>query len=319
MKNCKEIENNLSLYLDDLLSGADKQAVEEHLKSCPRCTKALVQLSKTHTLVNNLAEVEPPAWFKQKIMAKVREESEKKSFVQKWFYPLRIKIPVQILATVFIAVLAVYIYRAGEEQMKEVVPSSVPAPVMEVQKSQLPEQKIKTSADEDIQKEDQVIEKKETPRKKVREMAADAAKDVNGQIVPDIKADKYVSASAAKSVELSGAELEKKKESNILGAAMVASRTPHAQSEMQRPNVLLKVADINTAAGEVEKLLIKYEAKNINRQITQGKAILTAELKNQKINDFTARLKTIGQVEEGSALLNNAGENITLMIEILNK
>jgi hypothetical protein len=319
MKNCKEIENNLSLYLDDSLSDADKQAVEEHLKSCPRCTKALVQLSKTHTLVNNLAEVEPPAWFKQKIMAKVREKAEKKSFVQKLFYPLRIKIPVQILATVFIAVLAVYIYRAGEEQMKEVVPSSAPAPVMEVQKSQLPEQKMKTSADENIQKEDHVIEKKETPRKKVREMAADAAKDVNGQIVPDIKADKYVSAPAAKSVELSETELEKKKESNILGAAIKASRTPHAQSVMQRLNVLLKVADINTAAEEVEKLLIKYEAKNINRQITQGKAILTAELKNQKINDFTARLKTIGQIEEGSVHIDNAEENIILMIEILNK
>jgi hypothetical protein len=319
MKNCKEIENNLSLYLDDSLSDADKQAVEEHLKSCPRCTKALVQLSKTHTLVNNLAEVEPPAWFKQKIMAKVREKAEKKSFVQKLFYPLRIKIPVQILATVFIAVLAVYIYRAGEEQMKEVVPSSAPAPFMEVQKSQLPEQKMKTSADENIQKEDHVIEKKGMPREKVREMAADAAKDVNGQIVPDIKADKYVSAPAAKSVELSGAELEKKKESNILGAAIKASRTPHAQSVMQRPNVLLKVADINTAAGEVEKLLIKYEAKNINRQITQGKAILTAELKNQKINDFTARLKTIGQIEESSVHIDNAEENIILMIEILNK
>jgi len=159
MKNCKEIENNLSLYLDDSLSDADKKAVEEHLKSCPRCTKALVQLSKTHTLVNNLAEVEPPAWFKQKIMAKVRKKAEKKSFVQKLFYPLRIKIPVQILATVFIAVLAVYIYRAGEEQMKEVVPSSAPAPIMEVQKSQLPEQKMKTSANENIQKEDHVIKK----------------------------------------------------------------------------------------------------------------------------------------------------------------
>jgi hypothetical protein len=252
-------------------------------------------------------------------MAKVRKKAEKKSFVQKLFYPLRIKIPVQILATVFIAVLAVYIYRAGEEQMKEVVPSSAPAPVMEVQKSQLPEQKMKTSADENIQKEDHVIEKKETPRKKVREMAADAAKDENGQIVPDIKADKYVSAPAAKSVELSETELEKKKESNILGAAIKASRTPHAQSVMQRLNVLLKVADINTAAEEVEKLLIKYEAKNINRQITQGKAILTAELKNQKINDFTARLKKIGQIEEGSVHIDNAEENIIIMIEILNK
>jgi hypothetical protein len=319
MKNCKEIENNLPLYLDNSLSRADKQTVEEHLKSCPRCTKALIQLSKTQTLVNDLTEVEPPAWFKQKIMAKVREESEKKSLVQKWFYPLRIKIPVQILATVFIAVLAVYIYRAGEEQMKEVVPSSAPVPVMEVQKSQLPEQKMKTSVDENIQKEDQVIEKKGMPREKVSEVAVDAAKDVNKQVVTNIEADKYESAPAAKSVEQSGAELEKKKESNILGAAMKASRAPRAQSVMPNTKVLLKVADIDTAVGQVEKLLIKYEAKNINRQTTQGKVIMTAELKNQKTNDFTTRLKTIGQVEEGSAPLNNAEGNIFLEIEILNK
>jgi hypothetical protein len=319
MKNCKEIENNLPLYLDSLLTGADKQALEEHLKSCPRCTEALIQLSKTQTLVNDLTEVEPPAWFKQKIMAKVREESEKKSLVQKWFYPLRIKIPVQILATVCIAVLAVYIYRAGEEQIKEVVPSSAPVPVMEVQKSQLPEQKMKTSVDENIQKEDQVIEKKGMPREKVREVAVDAAKDVNKQVVTNIEADKYESAPAAKSVEQSGAELEKKKESNILGAAMKASRAPRAQSVMPSTKVLLKVADIDTAVGQVEKLLIKYEAKNINRQTTQGKVIMTVELKNQKTNDFTTRLKTIGQVEEGSAPLNNTEGNIFLVIEILNK
>jgi anti-sigma factor RsiW len=319
MKNCKEIENNLPLYLDNSLSRVDKQTVEEHLKSCPQCAKAFAQLQKTEKLVNDLTEVEPPAWFKQKIMAKVREESEKKSLAQKWFYPLRIKIPVQIFATVCIAVLAVYIYRAGEEQIKEVVPSSAPVPVMEVQKSQLPEQKMKTSVDENIQKEDQVIEKKGMPREKVREVAVDAAQDVNKQVVTNIEADKYESAPATKSVEQSGAELEKKKESNILGAAMKASRAPRAQSIMPNTKVLLKVADINTAVGQVEKLLIKYEAKNINKQTTQGKVIMTVELKNQKTNDFTTRLKTIGQVEEGSAPLNNAEGNIFLVIEILNK
>jgi len=319
MKNCKEIENNLPLYLDNSLSRVDKQTVEEHLKSCPQCAKAFAQLQKTEKLVNDLTEVEPPPWFKRKIMAKVREESEKKSLAQKWFYPLRIKIPVQIFATVCIAVLAVYIYRAGEEQIKEVVPSSAPAPVMEVQKSQLPEQKMKTSVDENIQKEDQVIEKKGMPREKVREVAVDAAKDVNKQVVTNIEADKYESAPAAKSVEQSGAELEKKKESNILGAAMKASRAPRAQSVMPNTKVLLKVADIDTAVGQVEKLLIKYEAKNINRQTTQGKVIITVELKNQKTNDFTTRLKTIGQVEEGSAPLNNTEGNIFLVIEILNK
>ena len=54
MKKCKDIENILPLYLDDSLSGADKKAVEEHLKSCSQCTKTLSQLSKTETLVNSL-------------------------------------------------------------------------------------------------------------------------------------------------------------------------------------------------------------------------------------------------------------------------
>ena len=152
MKKCEEIKNNLPLYLDNSLYGDDKKDVEEHLNSCSRCSKALVELSKMRSLVGNLADVEPPPWFKQKIMSRVREEAGKKSLVQKLFYPLRIKIPVQVLTTIFIAVLVVYIYRGGEGRMKVVVPLSAPAPMMEVQKDKSPEQKIKTSADEEKQK-----------------------------------------------------------------------------------------------------------------------------------------------------------------------
>jgi len=130
--NCREIENILPLYPDDLLSAAEKQAVEEHLKSCPKCCKELAYLQKTEKIARDLKEVEPPPWFKQKIMARVRQEADKKSFMQKWFYPLRIKIPVQIFATIVITVLAVYIYRAGEQEMKAVLPEA--APVIEAQK-----------------------------------------------------------------------------------------------------------------------------------------------------------------------------------------
>ena len=107
MKKCKDIENNLSLYLDDVLSKEDKAAVDEHLRSCRQCEEALARLRKTKELTNSLHEVEPPPWFRKKIMARVREEAGKKSFLYKLFYPLQIKIPVQIFATVCIAVLAV--------------------------------------------------------------------------------------------------------------------------------------------------------------------------------------------------------------------
>jgi len=85
MKKCKKLKTTCRCIWIILFPAPIKKVVEEHLKSCPRCTKILVQLSKTQTLVNNLAEVEPPVWLKQKIMAKVREEAEKKSLSKNGF------------------------------------------------------------------------------------------------------------------------------------------------------------------------------------------------------------------------------------------
>lgn len=312
MKKCEEIEKDLPLYLDNALPSAEKQVIEDHLQSCPQCTKTLARLSKTRTMVNNLAEVEPPAWLKQKIMTRVHREAEKKSLLRKWFYPLRIKIPVQIFATVCIAVLAVYIYRAGEERMKEVVPSSMPAPVAEVQKSSLPESKIKTSADKALPGEEQSIKIKERPEEMVRQ-ADVKAKDVNKQIASGVKADEYDGAPAVKSFDLSGTDLEKKKESS---AAMKAGGTPPMQSSIPKPNFLVRAANVNAAATEVEKLLVKYDAKNIVKQVAPARVTLRAELKNRKMKDFTERLGTVGMVEERVA--PGTEENIPVLIEIIN-
>jgi hypothetical protein len=349
MKKCKDIKNRLPLYLDDSLPPMDKKAVEEHLKTCPQCTKILTQLSKTQTLVNNLAEVNPPPWLKQKIMAGVREKVEKKSLVEKLFYPLQIKIPVQIFATIFIAVIAVYIYRAGENQMKEVATS--PAPVMEFQKEQLPGQKNKIAADEALQKKGQPVQKEDmattqkdiTPEKAAgtvqqKEQAipkeeraipqkdvmperlaatdADRVKDASETIAPAAKADKYKGSSAARSIAMPQASMEKKQASDALGASMKASPAPLAQNLSAKSKILLRVADIDKAAGEVEKLLTKYGANNMVRKTSQGKVILTAQLKNQKIKDLTAQLKTIGLIETGEISADSSANETTVVIEI---
>lgn len=344
MKNCKEVENNLPLYLDDLLPSEDKRAVEEHLKSCPDCTGALAQLRETKKLVNNLTEVEPPAWFRQEIMARVREEAGKKSLVQKWFYPLRIKIPVQVFATVFIAVLAIYIYRAGEEQMKEVVPFSTPAPVMEISKNKTvgqnppPEsaamlaakEKIavnegardgKTVVDElssgaPVPKAEQM--KKALPQENVRVEAANEAKDGKEDVISAVKADKYAGI-PEKSFEASTVQVKGKKDSNIPDMSMKASRAPQPQGVIRKATVLLRVADIAAAREEVEKLLIKFKAKNIVSHITPDKAVMTAELKDREMKNLTAQLKTIGQVETHIVALEKAEGTIFIVIEIFNQ
>ena len=92
---CKGIKEKLCAYLEGIVSPEEKRIIEEHLPSCPECRKNLADLKKAGELVKDLAEVEPPAWFTQKIMSRIRaEEEKKKGLWQKLFYPLHIKIPI---------------------------------------------------------------------------------------------------------------------------------------------------------------------------------------------------------------------------------
>ncbi len=117
---CKQARAMLGPYLEELLSSEEKRLVEEHLVSCARCRDALEDLQRTAGLLRNLEEVEPPPWFTQKVMARVREEAEKKKagILERLFFPLRVKVPIQALATALIVVLALYVYRAVEPETR---------------------------------------------------------------------------------------------------------------------------------------------------------------------------------------------------------
>jgi len=348
MMNCKDVENNLPLYEDDVLSGAEKQTIEQHLKSCSKCAKALAQLQKAGRLVEGLAEVEPPPRFKQTIMSRVREEAAKKSLAQKWFYPLRIKIPVQIMATIVIAVFAVYIYRSGDEQMKVVLPPTSPAQVMETKKNLFSEQTTKLSeADKTVDKNKMYVPegaqnenivpqdlpagsdvvktwelKKSIPPENERARAMDMAKTVKGDAAVDKKDAYFASPSEkqteqAKIVSPSSAERERKKQGYVLGDSMKQSEVPAKQISMPKAVFSLRVANTNAAVGEVENILKKYEVKKIVKQTPNGKVFLTAEIKAQKMKDFIAQLKTIGRVERKDIPLDSVEGNILVVIEIV--
>ena len=124
---CKEIDNLLPAYEEDLLPSEEKKGVETHLAACERCRRSLACLRRSQELVRGLGEVEPPPFFEERIMARVRQEAgEKRGGLRKLFYPLHIKIPIQALATVVVAVLAFHLYQQGEPEMKRVAPLPVP-------------------------------------------------------------------------------------------------------------------------------------------------------------------------------------------------
>jgi hypothetical protein len=73
--------------------------------------------------VQGLEDIEPPAWLSQKVMTRVREEAApKEGILHKLFYPLHIKLPIQAIATILVAVSAFYVFKTIQ---KEIMPSKV--------------------------------------------------------------------------------------------------------------------------------------------------------------------------------------------------
>ncbi len=316
MKNCKDIENKISLYPDNDLSTEDKRIVEEHLKNCPQCSKALDDLQKVKAMTAKLSEVEPPAWFKQKIMAKVRAEAEKKSFAEKWFYPLRVKVPVQVFATIFIVVAAVYIFRAGNEQFKEVMPPASTAPMMEEQKEEL-------AANQDMPVADAA-----RLAKKITE--AEKSCEGNACEINEIKA--YDS--SQESLSLDKGKMETKDAASpMLGKDIDAEiAAPQMKSRSMRASmeksvsvagltseynvIIIRTSEVQHAAAQVEKILAEYGAAKVSRQSIEVKVIFRAKISKEKLKDFIEKLRTIGVMEEKVSADITAAQQVPVVIEV---
>lgn len=106
------IRHKLSDYIDGAVTAEEKAGIEAHLKACAQCSTALDELRRTIEQIRLIEEAEPPAWMASKIMAQVREEAgQKKRVFRRLFSPLSIKLPLQTVAVLFLAVTAFYIYK----------------------------------------------------------------------------------------------------------------------------------------------------------------------------------------------------------------
>ncbi len=116
--DCKNAQEILGPYLDGAMPADREKLLRDHLASCTGCSRALEELKKAQILIKGLDEVEPPPWLTQKIMAHVREEAENKvGLFERLFYPLRIKVPLQVIATVVVVAIAALLFREVTPEM----------------------------------------------------------------------------------------------------------------------------------------------------------------------------------------------------------
>ena len=352
MMECKDIREKLSFYLEGTLPSEEKRLIGEHLNSCPQCGTALQDLKRTEELVKNLEEVEPPAWMTQKIMARVRTEQEKKRGIfQKLFYPLHIKVPIEALATVLIAVVAVYVFRAVEPEMKSMPLPPAVGPIIIREKAPKPsrEPAVDTLAPhaKDANKEQRrsdkdavaptppasavqarqeeksslarpaeqplVAKKKGNVAESQGELGR-AAEPLKKQEPSELKAASQSPLQEREGLALSDTARDTR-ERKKMAAAPKAMGTAVIKPEPIEVSVIVK--DVRVASREIETFLGQAGATNIKRESHEGREILTAGLKAKNVREFLDKLKAVGEIKEKAISPEIAEGNIAIRVEIV--
>ncbi len=110
--NCRQVEENLSAYLDHELTDEENARIKNHLDSCSVCQKEVQALSDTISMLASLPEIIPPASFRRELHAKLEKTLPKKGFffralLPKWKQKIRLStlMPVAVALVLMIVML----------------------------------------------------------------------------------------------------------------------------------------------------------------------------------------------------------------------
>ena len=353
---CKEIKDLLPGMIDGALPEAEKKAIEAHLATCASCRKALADLRTSDARVKSLEDVEPPAWLKTRVMARVREEAgQKEGIFRKLFYPLHVKVPIQALATVLIAVVAWNVYKTGEPEFRQMAPP--PAAVQEAPQAQAPPEPGPAAGPAKRDESPAAREKKAfaPPPAQVQEPAPQRAATVREETTADAEkplerlrdakraaeppkdegawrgtgasrpgeADRALEAPAKAQDQQQKLKATKAPVGAVAKEAGKQEARPAASPMMSaavssRPEleITLPSRDPGAAAGEVETILKQFNAQAVERQDREGRVILTARIQTHRLDALRERLKSLGPLQESVHVAPRPGGALTIRIEI---
>lgn len=339
-----DIRHKLSEYIDGSTTAQERTEIESHLKTCRDCTDALQELRKTIEQIKAIEEIEPPAWMTQKIMATVRAEAEeKKNIIQRLFYPLSVKLPLQTIAVVFLAIGAFYIYRNIQP-----VPAPSEAPVQEyaagkqvakdeparnndrsLRAKQVPQAEEYKALDmkQEYEKpaEPRLMDKDEAPPAALATAPAPAPAPAKTAEQPGI-ANQYAVAGKGAAVPQAGASAvmgeqatdsalhaEKKSKS----AAPMGRALAKASAEAIDSVISVRVRNIDAAVRELEQVITRLGGSITRRENPVAKKVYIIKIDAQKLLDLRNELKLMGEVKDETAAPVPQDDRIEVRIELV--
>ncbi|MEN6615428.1 MAG: DUF2275 domain-containing protein [Syntrophorhabdus sp.] len=341
MSNCRDISQYLDAYIENSLEARDKPIVEDHLVHCPACRALFDQSRQTRAILSQLDEIDPPPWLATKIMAQIVERGEKKGLIARFFYPLRIKIPVQALATALVVVLSIYVYKSTFPELQDVrpplqTPSRTAGPGVEI-KSEAPAKK--DDAKQFKQKEHVPMNKNEaqpgtllgkTPSSRSPDSASGYAKDetiIQAREERPEKSAMNARGSGGVLVPSEPAEAskssEKKQAFKMRAAPTVEEETPrsaveHKDSPVDYPasHIALFSDDPVDTSRKAHNILRSLGATSVRESTRNEYIVITGNLNTKFLADLEMKLSNIAIIDKSTIAGSIPGAKEHSVIEI---
>lgn len=324
---CDKIQEQLSAYLEDALSPAEKGIIDDHLRACPKCRESLADLEMTISSIKGLDEIIPPPWLTQKVMTRVMAEAKlkKRSLLQKLFYPLHIKLPMEAVGIFLIAITALYVFKSMEPELKNVAAPSEetvseyapkgkplkPGPKVKRQ-SQTPDVAL-SKKDERVSGAPSLQESGKSPAQLPEQFMYDKEQPVKekrteAQEVPEKQ---MLQKSAPAPAGPSAPEGLKQEH-----APQAAGKTASGLSEKEDISLSFKVRDIDSAKRAMEEVLSDLGGRVVREKPTSDALIITGELGSDKLLPLMQKLKTLGYVKEKTPTPMSDKDRVLIKIAI---
>lgn len=326
---CKDIEERLAAYQEKTLPPEEKSLVEEHLIICAKCSSALAVLEKTLVLIKDLPEVEPPPWFTQKIMAQIREASEKKhSLLKRLFYPFHIKIPIEALATLCVVALGLYVYKTSGPEIKtyQTPPTTIEAPAKVLTMDKLKEETkpmglSKTKPDKEVLNRQEPALKPSVRDEETQRVSSETMMErkietpVATGVAPPASAP-----SVAKEKDASvSAETERKGER--AKKAFQLAPLPR-KADVQTPAdavITLSVENLSSASMDTEKALHDVGITITKRESHNGIQSFIVNCPAQKLRRLLDLLRTIGDLKDSRTPAETTDSDLQITIRVVQR
>ena len=108
---CAEVLELLSQYADGVCDPETASRVEAHLAGCGECASAIESLRACMQTLSSLSRVPAPPDFLDRVHERIEEPSILRRLVEKLFFPVRIKLPLELVGVTAAAVLVLLIHQ----------------------------------------------------------------------------------------------------------------------------------------------------------------------------------------------------------------